>query len=108
MSLYESTVIALVHTLADRPYIVSEHRFVLRQCVAMPDFLGFAMKSLTILFAFYIIITKFVPFHRLSLTERVRVLARLHNSRITACRAFVRFYQTLTIFSVASEKEWVQ
>jgi hypothetical protein len=108
MGLYESTVIALVHTLAGRSYIVTEHRFVLRQCLAMPDFLGLAMKVLTIFFAFYIFFAFFMPFHRLSFTERMRVLARLQNSRITVCRNFVRFYQTLTLFSVASEKDWMQ
>lgn len=106
MILYESTVIALVHTLARRPYIVNEHRFVLRQCLAMPEFLGLAIKLLTNLFAIYVIASTFVPFHRLSFTERTRILGRLQNSRISACRDFVRFYQTLTIFSVASEKEW--
>lgn len=106
MSLYESTVIAIVHTLARRPCIVNEHRFVLRQCLAMPDFLGLAMKTLTIFFAFFIIVSTFVPFHRLSFAERVRVLARWQNSRISVCRDFVRFYQTLTSFSVASEKKW--
>jgi hypothetical protein len=108
VSLYESTVVALVHTLAARPYIVNEHRFVLRQCLAMPDFLSLAMRMLTISFAVYIIITHLMPFHRLSLKERIRVLARLQNSRITVCRDFVRFYQTLTLFSIASEKDWMQ
>lgn len=106
MSLYESTVIALVHTLARRPYIVNEHRFVLRQCLVMPDFLGSAMRLLTIFFAIYVVASTFAPFHRLSFAERIRILGRLQNSRISVCRDFVRFYQTLTTFSVASEKEW--
>jgi hypothetical protein len=72
----------------------------------MPDFLGLAMKMLTIFFAVYIVVSTFSPFHRLSFSERVRILGRLQNSRISVCRDFVRFYQTLTSFSVASEKEW--
>ncbi|BDU57284.1 hypothetical protein LMORI2_02660 [Limnohabitans sp. MORI2] len=106
MNLYESTVIALVHTLARRPYIVTEHRFVLRQCSAMPDFLGIAIKLLTIFFAIYIVASNFALFHRLGFAERVRILEGFQNSRISVCRDFVRFYQTLAIFSVASEKEW--
>ncbi len=73
-------------------------RFVLAQHARMPDYLGLALKVLTLLFDARAIVFSGRPFHRLPHERRWRQIQSWRMSRLAPCRELVRFYERLVLF----------
>jgi hypothetical protein len=81
--------------------------FMVAQRGRMPDFLGFAMMMLTLVFAWQTWVFFGAPFNRLSHEHRWEHVLAWRNSRIGARRDLVRFWESLAVlgwYSLAEEE----
>lgn len=107
MNIFERTVIALVHTLSGRQFTISEHKFIMGQFLLMPDFIRFSLKIITLIFYYWVLLTNFKTFNAIKPNERTIIVSRWRNSRLSIFRNWIRFFEALTIFKLASDKEWL-
>ena len=73
-------------------------RFVLGRHAHMQDFLRLPLKCLVLLFDWHPIFRYRRRFHRLDHTARWQHVQRWRNSRLSAMREFVRFFESLVVF----------
>jgi hypothetical protein len=109
MRQFQATVAALCATLIEEvcwppaddadPRLEAVLRYVLDQQGRMPDYLRWPMRCLTLAFDWWGVFRGGGRFHRLSPAARRRQLAEWRAARLGFCRDFVRFYESLVVFS---------
>lgn len=76
--------------------------FILRERAAMPDFLRLPFRLMTALFSAHALAREGGWFHNLAPERQARHLRRWRRSRLSYCRDFARFHESLAIFSLYS------
>ena len=108
----QQTVSAIAYSIIRERCAVSDRafhnnrvaRFVYDQLHRMPDYLGLAMRMLTVCFELSSLIWAGRRFHLLPHAQRWRQVQRWQNARFGPCRDFVRFYTSLVVFGWYAEE----
>lgn len=79
------------------------HNFILIQIDNMPDLFRFAFKLITFFFLISVFIKYGKKFDELSQIDKVKVVNKWRNSKITFCRDFIRFFEAFVIFHLTSQ-----
>jgi len=79
-------------------------RFLLQTHARIPDYLRLPLRVLTLAFDAWGVVTAGHPFHRLPLDARRRQVATWKGSRLGFRRDLIKFFETLAVFGVYSER----
>jgi hypothetical protein len=79
--------------------------FVLGQHARAAAYLRWPLAAVTVAFDWSTLPTHGRRFHRMGSEARARVLGAWRRSRLSVCRDFVRFYESLTVYSWFAESE---
>jgi hypothetical protein len=107
---FQRVVLAIAETLVDdhggagivqAPVVAA---FLTGTHARIPDYLRRPLMVLTLVFDAWGVPTAGKPFHRLPLQARVRQVEAWRRSRIGPRRDLIKFFETLAVFGIYSEK----